>query len=235
MDLQTVGSVVGIVGGIAGITALLIQWSEQIARRRELIRSLAKTIFISRKGSDALIRNEGDKRIRSVVVEAGVDLGKVSPPFGLTFDDFIVEVTPARIPLGDILPGRDKKAQLINYSGSADYYRNQKGGPWTAARVMLKPHPPPYLPAGMTSETVEAILAQASTNTGAVMHILLENYETGHFEDSQAQRRFVYEKILPGNSYISDALVDLSVCFTDFNDRRWQRREDGKVEAIGKE
>jgi hypothetical protein len=56
--------------------------------------------------------------------------------------------------------------------------------------------------------------------------------ETGTFEDDHARRRFVYENLLPRTADISNALVDLSVCFTDFNGRRWRRREDGTVEAL---
>jgi hypothetical protein len=188
--------------------------------QRELIQSLAKTIFIVRKGKKALIRNEGDKRIRDVVVEAGVDREKavVSP-------DFIEEnVINARIPLGDLLPKTQGEADLIGWSGA---YKDQEGGPWTRAEVVLKPRPPPFLPSELTSEKADAMIAKAS-----ILSVTGANLAQRTFEDDHARRRAVYELLWPKTADVSNALVDLSVCFTDFNERRWRRREDGTVEAL---
>jgi hypothetical protein len=86
----------------------------------------------------------------------------------------------------------------------------------------------------MTNETVEMVLAPASS---AANHIRVDIFKNGRFEDTAAWWRYLYEKVMSGSSGISvssEALENLSVCFTDFNERRWRRREDGKVERLGK-
>jgi hypothetical protein len=250
IDLKTAGAIVGVVGGLAGILSLVVQWSVQLNARRANLRRHAAAVILRRADGLALLRNSGAERLLDVILEASVDRSRLVAPFGLTLEDFEMIITPARIPLGDVPPTSptqpDLEIRLVDRGLFGDVQRleasGQAGGPWSLASVKWTARPEPYLPAGLTDEKLADFARDAERGGRKSIYEdkLSDTPKYRVFVDEQERRRYCYEWLSKEASEskskheeMAGLLIELSVVFTDIAGRRWRRYESGTIELLG--
>ena len=234
MSLQTVGTIVGILGGIAGLVALFLQWAQQVGARRTRLRQYAKEVVIRReiKGRDAfaLWRNGSDRPLLDVVINVTLDPLSSEPPPGLTLDDFAYEVHNAHVALGDKGPNPPEKTFFTTQIGSQDF--RVRDSDRALAFIRWKPRPDDYVPSALTPAKVAEIMQNASHDSAERM-IRRRAYPGLKFSDERARARWVYEHFCPRPCGTPLALKELSIDFTDPEYRRWRRHENGSIVFLG--
>ena len=170
LTIATAGAIVGLVGGVAGILALFVQWSAQLEARRANLRRHAAAVLLRRVDGKVLLRNGGADRLFKVVVEADIDPALVPVPVeGWARDDFHLEVAPARVLVGDVAPTspseEDRVVDVVATRGLPDMIQDQlppesavqpsrEPGPWSQARATWSPRPQPFVPAALQDDEV---------------------------------------------------------------------------------
>jgi hypothetical protein len=201
---------------VTGPAALWRSWRGHRKRQRRH----AEAVTIKRDKMEVQLRNVGSDPITGVVIEATIDLERVTRPWGWTRKDINAEEL-VRIPAGDVLPiGPKESPRKI------------------PLRVKWSAQPEPYLPSGLTEQRIRELLPYHGTSWGEYCeHKYLDNPDV----PIEKRLRRGYERLAMGGNRdeqvtksLPDAITDLSVVFTDIEGCRWRRGEDGSFHLLNR-
>ncbi len=203
---------------VTGPAALWRSWHGHRKRQRRH----AEAVTIKKDKMEAQLRNGGSDRITDVVIEATIDLERVTKPWGWTREEINAEES-VRIPVeGDVQPIGPKESPR----------KIPIGVKWSA-------QPEPYLPKGLTEQRIKELLLHLQHPGTSLPAHYLHEYLDNQDVPIEKRLRCGYEALASGGNRdeqvtksLPDAITDLFVVFTDIEDQRWRRGEDGSLHLL---